>query len=137
MIGKRHFTDVQYAAHVVRNKAYGLTEKGKQVHSFSQVAYFKRKRLEVIEFLGSKCVRCGFSDIRALQLDHINGGGCKESKSIGSTTMYLRYSQNLVLAKEKLQVLCANCNWIKRYERDETVKGRHKQNAVPIYSILE
>src|SRR6266446_5698640 len=37
--------------------------------------YHRRIRREVIEHLGGKCVHCGFSDYRALQVDHINGDG--------------------------------------------------------------
>ena len=65
-------------------------------------------------------MKCGFSDIRALQLDHIAGGGLKErDKFKGPVTMYYYYSKNLDIAKEKLQVLCANCNYVKRYENEE------------------
>ena len=44
---------------------------------------YAEKRLEVIRRLGSKCSRCGFNDERALQIDHIHGGGVQESKRIG------------------------------------------------------
>ncbi len=40
----------------------------------------KTLRHEVITFLGGKCIRCGFTDERALQLDHVDGGGVKELK---------------------------------------------------------
>ena len=32
-----------------------------------------------LESLG-KCMICGFTDPRALQIDHVNGGGAKERK---------------------------------------------------------
>jgi len=35
-------------------------------------------RFQIIDLLGGKCVVCGFSDWRALQVDHIKGGGYKE-----------------------------------------------------------
>src|SRR5690242_5812608 len=34
----------------------------------------RENRILAMEILGSSCKRCGFSDIRALQVDHINGG---------------------------------------------------------------
>ncbi len=66
------------------------------------------------------CVRCGFDDPRALQIDHKNGGGVAEVKKHGSMiAMYSYYINNELEAKEKLQILCANCNWIKRSENKE------------------
>src|SRR3990167_3657310 len=38
-------------------------------------------RSVVLDVLGNKCSRCGFSDKRALQIDHKNGGGALERKS--------------------------------------------------------
>ena len=44
--------------------------------------YFRRQRRAILELLGGKCVQCAFSDYRALQVDHIDGGGYKDKKSI-------------------------------------------------------
>jgi len=78
-------------------------------------------RTKLIDKLGNKCIRCGFLDIRALQLDHINGGGTQEIKAVKYNTvmLYRFYLTNLELARKRLQVLCANCNWIKRSENKE------------------
>ena len=68
-----------------------------------------------------KCACCGFSDIRALQIDHINGGGMEHRRSIGikngGITFYLWLIRNGF--PEGFQVLCANCNWIKRSKNKE------------------
>ena len=70
-----------------------------------------RKRTEVIEFLGGKCAMCGFADIRALQVDHVNGGGTRERKS--DRTLGVNDQLKRVRAHPTLfQCLCANCNWI-------------------------
>lgn len=80
----------------------------------------KEKKLEAINILGGKCVKCDFSDIRALQIDHINGGGNVELKYKTSRSSYLKSVIESFLNNEnKYQVLCANCNWIKRYENNE------------------
>ena len=78
----------------------------------------KQKLFEILG--GKKCVKCGFTDERALQFDHINGGGYSERKSYLSnyTGMILLYYRDPNI-KNKLQVLCANCNWIKRHENKE------------------
>lgn len=70
---------------------------------------------KVLEVLGKICVRCGFDDNRALQIDHIHGGG---SKHIKSTSWFIRYKQVLNDPSD-FQLLCANCNWIKRAENKE------------------
>ena len=82
--------------------------------------YQREHRMAALETLGKVCVKCGFSDIRALQIDHMNGGGQKEIKRLGSRTKLYKLVIQSVLNKEnKYQLLCANCNWIKRYENNE------------------
>ena len=77
----------------------------------------ERQRLEALTLLGLKCCRCGFSDYRALQIDHKNGRNRtkRESWSIFYTAV--------LKSPLTFQLLCANCNWIKRYE-DKEVTGR-------------
>ena len=84
----------------------------------------QKKKTEIHTALGSVCVKCGFSDSRALQIDHINGGGYTERK-LYPTNPKKYYSDILKSIKnneEKYQLLCANCNWIKRFENNETRK---------------
>lgn len=86
----------------------------------------KNPRLVVVEYLGGCCVRCGFSDIRALQIDHVNGGGTREKRNGGTYQMYRRLYR-MVLNNEVIrdyQVLCANCNWIKRHENHEVATSK-------------
>lgn len=87
--------------------------------------YRAKLRLKAIELLGGKCVECGFSDWRAMQIDHINGGGHKERKAAKSPSDYYK---NIVASVEQglneYQLLCANCNQIKRYIRDENPRKR-------------
>ena len=81
----------------------------------------RKFRLQLFEVMGgAKCVRCGFIDIRALQFDHINGNGRKNRKQLkGSLGMYQYYATHPEEARADLQILCANCNWIKKFEREE------------------
>lgn len=87
-------------------------------------AYCQKKQREwkktLYELLGNKCVRCGYSDERALQVDHINGGGSKKRSE--RSRCYYAYYRQLSLnpdTPKHFQLLCANCNWIKRYENGE------------------
>lgn len=65
------------------------------------------------------CVRCGFSDIRALSIDHISGNGTEEKKRLGraGTEFYRWLRQNLY--PKGYQTLCMNCQFIKREENKE------------------
>jgi hypothetical protein len=87
--------------------------------------YHRDTRKRVIEILGGKCVGCGFSDVRALQIDHIDGGGNSEYGINGAHG--ISYYNKIIKSKcdneIKYQLLCANCNWIKRVENKE-VLGR-------------
>ena len=72
-------------------------------------------RVKALEVLGGHCVWCGVEDVRVLQIDHVNGGGTAEVKRWGHAWMY----RDVVRNPGKYQLLCANCNWIKRAERHE------------------
>lgn len=85
----------------------------------------KSIRTRVIAKLGGVCKRCGFSDIRALQIDHVNGGGKKEIS--GSSSVHSYYSNILNGDGNSYQVLCANCNWIKRSEQKEHGKTYYQK----------
>ena len=79
-----------------------------------------RHKQTIFDLLGGVCKHCGFSDSRALQIDHINGGGVKELNSIGNKrSYYSRVIRSIQAGEGKYQLLCANCNWIKRWEKDE------------------
>lgn len=92
--------------------------------------YFQRTRRRLLAQLGKSCAckgddcwhvgPCAVSDLRVLQIDHINGGGTRELRRIGhSRDLYLFYLKNPEEAKRRLQPLCANCNWAKIYRSKE------------------
>lgn len=69
-----------------------------------------------------KCKECGFNDIRALSVDHIDGGGCKHRKSIGrdgGRSFYTWIIKNNY--PDGFQILCFNCQSIKRFVKGEGV----------------
>ncbi|HKT22840.1 MAG TPA: hypothetical protein VJR06_09575 [Nitrososphaerales archaeon] len=76
-------------------------------------------REKLMQALGQECVRCGQTDPDILQLDHIMDDGPDDLRRFhgGNTSMYLFYSKDIPHARTKLQILCANCNWKKRAER--------------------
>lgn len=76
-------------------------------------------RFQVLEALGGRCVRCGFSDARALQVDHVHDDGYVDRKERGVSFQRLMYNAILAGEQDQYQLLCANCNWIKRWEATE------------------
>lgn len=88
----------------------------------SQREYTKRIKEEVIGHYSPTltCAKCGFDDIRALSIDHIDGGGVQHRKEIKRSSgkdfyQWLKSSDY----PNNFQVLCMNCQFIKRYENDE------------------
>lgn len=86
----------------------------------------KELRKKIIQKFGGVCVICGFSDWRALQVDHVNGGGTREIKLKFNKNRSKYYKYLFIEANnnKNYQLLCANCNWIKKYEQNETNSKR-------------
>lgn len=99
---------------------HASTPAEKQAHLIWLREYIRRIRAAVLAFMGGRCVQCEISDSRILQIDHIRGGGTKERRNNPclQTTFYLKIMKDPEWSS-KYQLLCANCNWIKRYENSE------------------
>jgi len=63
------------------------------------------------------CQKCKFTNIKALSIDHINGDGAKHRKEIKTGNFYQWLKKNDY--PEGFQVLCMNCQWIKRADNNE------------------
>jgi len=87
----------------------------------SKRATHLRRRNEIIDLLGGKCKKCGFDDKRALQVDHVFSDGATERREKQMSVS--RMKRQILISMENMdgryQLLCANCNWIKRYENKE------------------
>src|SRR6267378_695808 len=94
--------------------------RAKEVQRFNR----ERVRKHILELLGGvQCAHCGFTDWRALQVDHRAGGGNRERvrglnliAGVGLWKFRTAILADGAAARAKYQVLCANCNWIKRHE---------------------
>ncbi len=93
-------------------------KKHKKKMNIVRNRHYKKLRETVLDAYGGKCKKCGFKDKRVLQIDHIDGGGSKERK-IMSPRQLLFYLKRNNFPREKYQVLCANCNAMKRIEKKE------------------
>lgn len=98
----------------------------RDAHRVAQQEHRHAVRKEILTLLGGalRCQSCGWDkDWRALQIDHIHGNGRQDSRTSGGNTNLwsLRnwIRQYPEAAKAMYQVLCANCNWIKRADNQE------------------
>jgi hypothetical protein len=89
-----------------------------------QRQYHFRLKVRLMQILDqAACVYCGSELFQCLQFDHKNGGGTKELIGLfgGNTlTMKRYYIQHPEEAREKLNVVCANCNILKKWRYAET-----------------
>ena len=118
-------TDTEY-----RNRENKRSTEWANKHRQELSVYYKDYRRsvskllkqQVVDWFGGKCMMCGYDkDIRALQIDHINGDGHIQRKNspMGNYTFY----RHILKIKGKgFQLLCANCNQIKKFENNETSK---------------
>lgn len=84
----------------------------------------QEERSKVLELWDSKCIKCGYSDTRALELDHIYGDGYvdrSDNKGLTSTGLR-RLLKDTEATKAKYQLLCACCHRIKTFENNEHKK---------------
>lgn len=78
--------------------------------------YYKAKQ-QVFEHYcpeGPRCTLCGFDDTRALSVDHLNGDGADHRRMLKGINIYRWIVRNDF--PTQFQVLCMNCQWIKRWD---------------------
>jgi hypothetical protein len=107
-----------------REKSKEWFQNNREQHREYQREWSKNKlsdiKEKIFDKLGHCCSKCGFNDKRALCIDHVNGGGFKELNSGLSVFSY--YKKVLSDVHNTYQILCHNCNWIKRHENNEVRK---------------
>jgi hypothetical protein len=122
-------------------RAYQKTEEGRLRYNASKYRYRDKLKERVLLHYGDgkiECTRCGFDNIDALCLDHINDNGAEHRKELGIASRggVGSYSTFAGLLKNKLpeglQILCANCNMIKEMERK-----KENRNKNPFYEEKE
>jgi len=107
-----------------REQGIARSKKWQQNHRKQALAHGKKSRekvkREVISHYSqdkSCCQKCGLNDMRALTIDHIEGGGNRHKKEIKKTYIYYWLREhNYPIG---YQVLCMSCQFIKRAERRE------------------
>jgi len=106
-----------------REKELTYDRKFRKLHPDRLKIYGLRLKKEVLAHYSGTlepiCVRCGFTDIRALSLDHVDGHAKNDYIKRGRVGVGF-YA---ILKKENYpagyQTLCMNCQWLKRSENNE------------------
>ena len=89
-----------------------------------QDAYRLKVRRRVLTLYSGgepKCAWCGEDRMDCLTIDHIQGDGAKQKRELGKITgirFYLYIEKNY--DPTRYQVLCMNCQWIKRMQNKES-----------------
>lgn len=100
-----------------RSQPSGLSSLCWECHSKEEKYRVLLLKEKIFEKLGKICCKCGFSkDIRALQIDHVFSDG-KAERNLGPMGLYKKVIQD---QEGRYQILCANCNIIKRIESKES-----------------
>ena len=105
-----------------------------KTNSAKSIALYQRRhyhkwRAAVFAVLGNKCARCGFDDGRALQIDHVHGDGAADRKKFKGHRLRIKFFKHVIENPERYQILCANCNWIKRVEERQESTPRKYEDA--------
>ena len=101
-------------------------------------AYARDMRIKALRIVANGkaicCVSCGYQDIRALHIDHVLSDGTAHRERRGPASINLDIVRGTNTAQ--LQILCANCNWIKRHTNKEAT-GRPRINDDSQISMLD
>lgn len=100
-----------------KSRADGLSGHCRTCHNKGVLRLQCELRNQAIALLGGVCKHCGFSDLRALVFDHTLGGGNKARREEikGPNAM----AKDVLGHPEKYQLLCANCNHLKKLKNKE------------------
>lgn len=71
----------------------------------------------IIKEYGNKCAYCNEKRVKLLTIDHVDNDGAEHKRKINreGSGFYRWLLKNNFPKIPKLQVLCMNCNWSKRF----------------------
>lgn len=103
-----------------------------------QKLWAAKKRLQLIESLGGKCVQCEESDANKLAFDHIReedrDWDCRKTEWSHRMSIYARE-----IAEGKIQLLCETCNskkaQNKRWQNEAHQRRIAAESGVPLEMI--
>lgn len=92
--------------------------KHKNNSSFAQFLRSAKRKLEIIEYKGGKCEKCGYNkNIAALEFHHINSN--EKSFAIDGRILANKKMEDLIAEANKCMLLCSNCHKEIHHENHE------------------
>jgi hypothetical protein len=122
---KKHYNQLPQVKERERKRRLADYRKNSAKYLARKTKHYDKTRMALLTHYSNgtlKCAQCGYDDIRALDIDHINNDASKDKKKFGKKA----YSFYIYLANnfpEGYQVLCKNCNWIKHIENLKEKSG--------------
>lgn len=95
-----------------------------------------RRKEKVFAHYGKQCAICGFSDMRALSIDHVNQDGAKHTNGGGKTRLRGQLLYRWLVVNnfpDGFRTLCGNCQSIeyaKHDGRDENNRGGSQKKGM-------
>jgi len=89
------------------------------------------RKMEIINKLGGKCIKCGIDDFRILEINHIDRSKKKrpQNRQYNWTRRLKEWNENI----DNLELLCANCHRLHTWEQ----MGYGKDVDPDYYKIAE
>lgn len=112
----RKYCDVCLSKESKRNKEGWKNHREKELERGRTKHYnYKMKALKTISGTDTPvCVKCGYSDMRALTINHKNGDGNKDVSRVAGIYILVARGKRKI---DDLEIMCQNCNRIFEYER--------------------
>lgn len=90
-------------------KRYSQTERAKERRRIVR----RNLRLEFIQVYGGKCECCGETTTEFLTIEHVNGGGRQQRKTMNTERLLRKLKKDGWGKKPEYALLCFNCNQAK------------------------
>ena len=110
-----------YCSQVAVNHSHFCEKHMATKKESDRASHLKNKQVVLAHYCHNeiRCQICGFSDMRALTIDHLAGGGCQHRRELrGGGPGFYRWLKQRNFP-DGYQVLCMNCQFIKRIENQE------------------
>lgn len=116
-----------------KGRSTGISSHCKLCHSEYYKEKYARNRQIAIELYGGKCCKCGFDNQLALQFDHIKGGTGLWNRGFTNWSPSTHIKDIIKsIPGTKYQLLCANCNVIKKFTEEEHSWRNRKSSLVEL-----
>ena len=122
-----------------RQKAYqrNWEKENREKRNAGQRRYYNSLRKRVLDLMGGKCIYCGCDEYKALEINHINGGGYQERMLRGSRSK--QFYLDIVAGRRQLKDLeltCGVCNTRHKFTELKKIKGTWEIKWNPTKTFL-